>query len=57
MIINDEADEVIKNFLNYSKIDIKMIWNQWKVARLSSIMLICCIINVMKYIRIAVNHI
>ena len=26
--INTEADEVIENFLNHSKIAIKIIWNQ-----------------------------
>ena len=48
IMINDEAKEVIKNFLIHSKVDIKIIWNQCKVVGLSLIMLIYCIINVKK---------
>ena len=48
IMINDEAKEVIKNFLIHSKVDIKIIWNQCKVVSLSLIMLIYCIINVKK---------
>ena len=42
--INDEADEFITNL----KIDIKIIQNLWKVERLSLIMFIYRIINVIK---------
>ena len=28
IMIIDKADEVIENFLNHSKIDIKIIWNR-----------------------------
>ena len=28
IMINDEADEVIKNFLIHTKTDIKIIWNR-----------------------------
>ena len=31
IMINDEADEVIKYFLIHWKIDIKITWNQQKV--------------------------
>ena len=31
-MINDVADEVIKEFLIYLKIDIKITWNQWNVV-------------------------
>ena len=48
IMINDEAKEVIKNFLIHSKVDIKIIWNQCKVVGLSLIMLIYCIINIKK---------
>ena len=47
-MINDEADESIKELSDSLKIDIKIIWNRWKVASLSLIMLIYCIINVIK---------
>ena len=28
IMINDKADQVIKNFLNHLKIDIKITWNE-----------------------------
>ena len=48
IMINDEADEVIKQLFDSLKIDIKIIWNRWKIVIMSSIMLICCIVNVIK---------
>ena len=48
IIINDEADEVIEEFINHSNIGIKIIQNQEKVMSLPSIMFIYCIINVIK---------
>ena len=47
-MISDDADEVMKNFLIHLKIDIKRIYNWWKVATLSSAMFSYCIINVIK---------
>ena len=47
-MINNKLDEVIENFLNHSKIDIKIIKYGWKVTSLSSIMFIHCVINVIK---------
>ena len=32
IMINGEADEVIKDLLIHLKIDIKINWNQWKVS-------------------------
>ena len=46
IMINDEADEVKKNFLIHLKVDIKIIWNRSKVASFSLSMSIYCIINV-----------
>ena len=46
IMIIEEADEVIKNFLIHKKIDIKIIYNQWEVMILSWIMFSCFIINV-----------
>ena len=46
IMIIEEADEVIKNFLIHIKIDIKIIYNQWEVMILSWIMFSCFIINV-----------
>ena len=34
-MISDKADKVINEFLIHLKIDIRIIWNQWKVASLS----------------------
>ena len=47
-MINDEADEVIKELFDSLKTDIKIIWSQQKVVILFLIMFIYCIINVMK---------
>ena len=47
-MINDEADEVIKELFDSLKTDIKIIWSQQKVMILFLIMFIYCIINVMK---------
>ena len=40
IMINDEADEVIKELFTSLKIDIKIISNWWKLVSLSSIMFI-----------------
>ena len=40
IIINDEADEVIKALFDSPKKDIKIIKNGWKVVSLSSVMFI-----------------
>ena len=45
IIINDEADEVIKALFDSPKKDIKIIKNGWKVVSLSSVMFIYCIRN------------
>ena len=45
-MINDEADEVIKELYYSLKIDIKIIQNPWEVVSLSSIMFIYYVINV-----------
>ena len=50
IMISNEADEVIKKLFVHLKIDIKIIWNQWEVVSLSSIMFSFCIINVLKSI-------
>ena len=48
IMINDEADEDIKELFKSLKNWYQIIWNQWKVMILSSIRLIYCIINVIK---------
>ena len=48
IMINDEADEDIKELFKSLKNRYQIIWNQWKVMILSSIRLIYCIINVIK---------
>ena len=49
IMINDEVNEVMEKLFESFKEDIKISWNnQGKVVRLSLIMLIYCIINVIK---------
>ena len=48
IMISDEADEVIRNFLIHSKLNIQIIYNQWEVVSLFSIMSTYCIINAIK---------
>ena len=48
VMITDEADEVIKNNLMHLKLGIKIIFNQWEVVSLSSIMFSYCIINIIE---------
>ena len=40
-MINNKADKVVKELVHSLKIDIKIIWNQWKLGSLSMIMFIC----------------
>ena len=46
--ISDEADEVIRSFLIHSKLDIRIIFNQWEVVSLFSIMITYGIIKDLK---------
>ena len=46
--MNDDAVKLWKNFLIHLKIDIKIIWNQWKGGSVYLIMFISCIRNVIK---------
>ena len=48
VMITDEADEIIKNDLMHLKLGIKIIFNQWEVVSLSSIMFSYCIINIIE---------
>ena len=48
VMITDEADEVIKNNLMHLKLGIKIIFSQWEVVSLSSIMFSYCIINIIE---------
>ena len=56
-MINDEADEAIKELYISLKKDRKIISNQWKVVSLSLIMFSYWIINVIKEIHIVVDQI
>ena len=47
-MIHDEADEVIKELFKSLKNRYKIVWNQWKVVSLFSIMFVYCFINVIK---------
>ena len=57
IMVSDEADEVIKNFLIHVKVYIKIIYYRWKVVSLFHIMLGYCITNVINQIQIVVDHI
>ena len=46
--ISDEADEVIRSFLIHSKLDIRIIFNQWEAVSLFSIMFTYGIIKDLK---------
>ena len=48
IMMNDKAHEVIRELFDSLKIDIKLIWNQWKVVSFILIMFIYCIINVIQ---------
>ena len=44
-MIANKADELIKELFDSLKIDIRIIWNQWKAVSYSSLRFIYCIIN------------
>ena len=48
IMMNDKAHEVIRELFDSLKIDIKLIWNQWKVVSFILIMFIYCITNVIQ---------
>ena len=57
ILTNDEADEVTEKLFDSLENRYKNNLESMKDSELTSIMFIYCIINVIKYIRIAVDHI
>ena len=55
-VMHSKSGNIETKINDFLKIDIKLIWNQWKVVSVSLIMFSYFIINVIKQIQVVVDH-